>query len=597
MRTGRFAIWALCALLFCGFRPQGGAEAATPRCERKDSLRSPLYRYTEGIKRLRIDGDTTAARRSFEQALELDSCYAPAHYALAGLNGMPGRTEHARMACEADPGNKFYLGLYAQTLIYDFRYEEALDAYRRLVSIEGRNPDNYRMVALLSAQTGRRDEAVAVLDSAEVLFGRDPRLGSLKRHILLEEGQTERALKEAIEAAEALPYDPENHVVLGEIYRSTGNDSLALRSFERAMELDSTDMNTLIALAEYYNARRDYVNYLGMTRRIFENDELPLDEKVRIFNRFTSDIRFYREFYPQISALARTLAVRYPKEPSVVELYGGHLIASGSIDQALELYKMRLGDEPPRLEYYTMVVDMESYLQHPDSAAHYLNRAVELFPGRAELYLQQGHIAAIAHDYDRAERHYNEGLGYVATDSLRSVVWGFIGDLYQQRSQGDNPSAEAAFARRANGEGSWKKWLKRCYAAYEKALRYDNNNVSVLNNYAYFLALERRDLNRALEMSSRAVAIEDDNPTYLDTHAWVLFQLGRLEEARRYLLQAVSLDGRKSSELMVHYGDVLEALGEDFMAETYWKRALDNGYDPAEIERRITEMKNRKAKP
>lgn len=597
MRTGRFAVWAVCALLFCGFRPQGGAEAAAPRCEGGDSLRSPLYHYTEGIKRLRIDGDTTAARRAFERALALDSGYAPAHYALAERNGAPGRTDHARKAYEADTTNKFYLGLYAQALIFDARYEEALEAYRRLVRLESRNPDCYRMLALLSAQTGRRAEAVAVLDSAEVLFGRNPQLGSLKRHILLEDGQKERALKEAQEMADALPYDPENHLVLGEIYSSAGNDSLALRSFERALALDSTDMNTLITIAEYYNARRDYVNYLGMTRRIFENEELPLDEKVRIFNRFTSDIRFYREFYPQISALARTLAVRYPKEPSVVELYGSHLIASGSLEQALELYKMRLGDEPPRLEYYTMVVDMESYLQHPDSAAYYLDRAVALFPGRPELYLQQGHLAAIARDYERAERHYNEGLGYVSTDSMRSVVWGFLGDLYQQRSQGDNPSTEAAFARRANGEGSWKKWLKRCYAAYEKALRYDGNNVSVLNNYAYFLSLERRDLNRALEMSSRAVAMEDNNPTYLDTHAWVLFQLGRLEEARRYLLQAVSLDGRKSPDLMVHYGDVLAALGENFMAETYWKRALDNGYAPAEIERRITELKNRKEKP
>ena len=109
---------------------------------------------------------------------------------------------------------------------------------------------------------------------------------------------------------------------------------------------------------------------------------------------------------------------------------------------------------------------------------------------------------------------------------------------------------------------------------------------------SYFLSLEGRDLNRALEMSGRAVELTDNNPTYLDTHAWVLFKLGRLDEAKRYLQQAVAFDGRKSPELLIHYGDVLAALGEKFMAETYWKKALENGYDPKEVELRIQRLKN-----
>ena len=52
----------------------------------------------------------------------------------------------------------------------------------------------------------------------------------------------------------------------------------------------------------------------------------------------------------------------------------------------------------------------------------------------------------------------------------------------------------------------------------------------VLNNYAYFLSLEGRELEKALTMSSRAIALTDNNPTYLDTHAWVLFKLGRTAE-------------------------------------------------------------------
>ena len=48
-------------------------------------------------------------------------------------------------------------------------------------------------------------------------------------------------------------------------------------------------------------------------------------------------------------------------------------------------------------------------------------------------------------------------------------------------------------------------------------------------------------------MSSRAVALTDNNPTYLDTHAWVLFRLGRTEEARKIMQQAVALDSESVS--------------------------------------------------
>ena len=111
----------------------------------------------------------------------------------------------------------------------------------------------------------------------------------------------------------------------------------------------------------------------------------------------------------------------------------------------------------------------------------------------------------------------------------------------------------------------------------------------VLNNYAYFLSLEGRELERALAMASLVVTLTDNNPTYLDTQAWVLFKLGRIEEARKIMQKAVALDGQQSPELMLHYGDILHELGEQFMAEIYWRLALEKGYDARQIERRLAQ--------
>ena len=122
----------------------------------------------------------------------------------------------------------------------------------------------------------------------------------------------------------------------------------------------------------------------------------------------------------------------------------------------------------------------------------------------------------------------------------------------------------------------------------------------MLNNYAYYLSEEDRELERALAMSSRAIELEQNNATFIDTYAWILYKLGRYDEARKSMRQALSLDTTGSAALPLHYGDILYELGEKFMAETYWRKALEAGADAAEIEARIEKLKGapepRKAK-
>lgn len=596
--------WGICmksilaALCLAGTLSTRGA-AFVAYTKEQDSLSSAQDHHRAGIGALHIRQDSASARSHFLMALKIDSLYAPACYKLAEIELAAGRNAEAlawaEQARQQDSTNKFYVALHAHSLIQNARFEEALAAYEQLIRIDRHNPENYRVLALLKEQAGENEEAIRLLDSAEILFGRNSRLGMVKRRILLQNGEQERALNEARAQVEAVPYEPEGYVQLGDIYAATGNDSLARSAYLRALAIDSTNVETLITLGNYYNRKRDYGRGLEISRQLFASEEIPLEEKIRLYNQYTADMRFYREYYPQIGSLARTLALHHPGEPRVVELYARHLIALGEVEQALALYKERLREEELRVEYYHMTADLELYLEHPDSAEHYITRALKFHPNRMDLLLRKAHLTALNGHFELAEEAYRHALEQASTDSLRSNVWGYLGDLYQQQAQGDAPTAEIAFRRMKAGEKSAKKWLKKCYEAYDRALKYNRDNIAVLNNYAYFLALEERELNRALEMSSRVVALTENNPTYLDTHAWVLFKLGRTDEARPLLQQAVSRDGQKSPELQMHYGDVLAALGEYFMAEIYWKRALENGYDPSEVELRIEALKQHKA--
>lgn len=548
-----------------------------------DSLRS-LYLYTEGIKQHAIAGDSVRAGELFAEALRVDSTFAPACYelAVARMDTAPEEAaELARRAYELDTANLWYHALYGRALVYSGRYEQALPVFRDLRRLDPDNPDNYRILAALYELDRQPFVAIATLDSAEVRFGRIPMLSTMKRQLLLTTHQTDKAVAEARALVDAAPYEAEHRVVLAELYARTGKDSLARAEYDRALEIDSTSLATLASLSDFYNDRCDFRAMLGVTKRMFALDAMPLDRKIGRFAQFTSDMRFYREYYIQLNDLASMLAIRYPRDKRVVELYARHLIASGELDRALELYKLHTDDVPPDEDYFTSVIDIETYLQRPDSVNRYVDRALGLFPDRPVFHIAKGNVLNYTKQYTPALKAYKASLRYADTDSLRAVIWGLTGDTWHQ------------IALKAQTPAEKRKAQKESYGAYDRSLKLYADNPLVLNNYAYFLAEEGRDLEKALAMASRVVALTENNPTYLDTYAWVLYKLGRAEEAKKIMQQAIARDSRNSAELLVHYGDILDALGERFIAETYWRKALERGYDAAEIVRRMESGKNK----
>ena len=100
--------------------------------------------------------------------------------------------------------------------------------------------------------------------------------------------------------------------------------------------------------------------------------------------------------------------------------------------------------------------------------------------------------------------------------------------------------------------------------------------------YAYFLSVDKKHLDKAEEMSYKAVKAEPKNETYLDTYAWILFQKGKYTEARIYIDEAMKNGGEKSSVVIEHCGDIYYMLGEKQKALEYWKQAESVKEDPAD---------------
>ena len=115
------------------------------------------------------------------------------------------------------------------------------------------------------------------------------------------------------------------------------------------------------------------------------------------------------------------------------------------------------------------------------------------------------------------------------------------------------------------------------YVMYDSALVYNNANIMCLNNYAYFLSLDGKNLDKARQMSAKTLEKEPDEPTFLDTYAWILFLQGDYVEARKYIDKALKLtkniNDPDNVSLVDHAGDIYYHLGFLNEAYKYWKQA------------------------
>ena len=173
------------------------------------------------------------------------------------------------------------------------------------------------------------------------------------------------------------------------------------------------------------------------------------------------------------------------------------------------------------------------------------------------------------------------------TEISRSLEYLLCGLEYH--SEGE-PAAEIGFLRQIGDIYYQMGQLDQAYKAYDEALKYNDKNVVVLNNYSYFLSLEKKDLKKAERMSAQCIKLEPDNATYLDTYAWIFFVQGNYTLAKIYIESALEKDKTKSAELVDHYGDILFMNGDKEKAVEQWKKAKEMGKDSEILNRKIAEQ-------
>lgn len=546
------------------------------------------YYYNAGSIRQAL-GDEASAYEYYRKAYETDPTYEE-----AALSYGTRRLMVATDTMQSEPELNRSLGMmrnYVDTYpgdIYESMYygyvAGQLDTLPEAVRVLERSfelsPSMTNILLELSEAYARGNnigKAVESLTRFEQAEGMNPQLTFRKVSYLLADKDTVGALREVTRLVNSAPNDGGNRLLKGQVMDFIGLRDSALYYYQQAEQLEPEASAPKFALANHYRAKGDSVNYDAKIYEVLLTEDLDADQKTDLLATYLQTLLNDKQNKSRGDYLFSVLRDQYPHEPRLLALGARYSAAKENYKDAEEQISYALDLDPLNTVYWGQLMTYQAIDNRPKEAMQTFKRAQEHISPDDNLRYYYASVAQMDSDYKAAVQVYADMIHDIQPSlkvdsvlTLRDVTPDITVENLDKLSVlftniGDALHASGDFA------GS--------YRAYDNAITFDSSNVLAKNNYAYFLATNGGDLDKALRLSEGTITgMNADNPTYLDTYAWINFLKGNLDTAAEYqkkAIDAIGEDGYATSELFDHYGDILAAQQRWGDAATAWKRALE----------------------
>ncbi len=269
-----------------------------------------------------------------------------------------------------------------------------------------------------------------------------------------------------------------------------------------------------------------------------------------------------------------------PEDEAALLMNWGLALLTDHPRQAVEVFRraVRQKVNPDNHGVFLLYLALSLELSgNTDEALKAIQQAIEAAPGNPQIESRKPWILYHAGRYEEARQGFLELLKKYGDNYENQAVRQVVRTARMILSniaviQDDMPEAE--------------RWL-------EEVLDEFPDDPGALNDLGYLWADQGKHLHRALQMIQKAVAAEPDNAAYLDSLGWVLYRLGRLDEAVRYLERSVELLGEEPDGVVLdHLGDVYQALGRRQDAVRMWQQAL-KALDPKTEQKKIDQVRRK----
>lgn len=447
--------------------------------------------------------------------------------------------------------------------------EEALRVWATLDSLYPEKPEiafKYAEALSMSRDSLSREKAMNVYSRIEQAEGKNMQVSSRKIRMYFSARDTAAIVGEVHSLLQSSPTSAEYNVFAGDIYSLFAENDSALYYYSRACEMDSTSGLAYYSRANYYKNMGDSTAYDREVFRALKLDNLDLESKLKLLTSYIKELYEDPAQQPRIQDLFAVLIEQHPHEVEIHDLYCSYLVAIKDYRGAAEQAGYTLDIDPSDENRWRTLMSLYMQAEDYSRSAEEGERALHYHPQSSMLYLITATDYAQLKQTGKAIDYLNRSLELTdsADTSMRSQILCTIGDTYYQAGERDS-----------------------AFVYYDRSIELDPGNLLALNNCAYYLACEGRELDRAERMSAITVREQPDNATSLDTYAWVLFRKGEYVLARQYIDTALNCSDAPSAEIYHHAGDIYFMSGDPDRALEYWELAIELDPDNELLQRKV----------
>ena len=446
----------------------------------------------------------------------------------------------------------------------------AIAMYEKMLGYSDSKSDIYMALYSLYNDEQEHEKAVEVLDKLEKAEGKNEiiSLHRVKQLLILQDST--RALVAVRRMISDFPDNRQCRSLQGDVYSLFGDYANAERVYSDALRCDSTDVSSLSSLCNIYLMTDRDSLYCDAVERLLKSERIEVEQRISTLLDYArykdrKDTTYMAGFFEQM------LTLPYDRV-EVADLYVQYLLYRNASPEVVtpvldRILSMEPDNRSALLQKLIYAIDSEDY----EEVVNCSDNAMLYIPDMLELYYYKGVAKYLLGKKEEAVKVYEDGLARRSEESTYSItarVFTVLGDTYHELNMQD-----------------------RCMEAYDSALVYNPSEITVLNNYAYYLALEGKDLERALSMSAKTLEQEPDNAIYLDTYAWLLFCMERYEEAKAYAEKLIQVNADMSAVEYHHCGDIFAKCGDMDRAVEYWEKALEQGDTSKVLKKKIKKRK------
>lgn len=520
----------------------------------------------------RLYGNIEFSRKSLYEILKYDRNNPAILYELGLCNIATGNYDEAIFLIEsAKQFDSTNVNIYNDNLLrlYDIQNldSKAISLLDSILVKQPSSTNNFLSYTHFLLKQNKVNEAETFLN-IKIKEYNNPQLISVLTEILIQTQKYDSAIV-LLNQLELLY--PDNIDILtkqANIYSNQNKDSIAIDKFKQILFINPSEPRALYAIIQNEiaisnnSASKEYI--LNFVNNPIINDEI----KLYLLFDLISNKTFYSLNAHFIDSLKISLDGKNISNLNYNKVLFGKYVQENQIEKAREVNINILKISSADYTYWESLVQIEYNLKNFNSLHIVTDNAIQLFPNSSFFYI----IKSIAYQdnglISDAINVLEMASNKLVDNKELSDVLSSLADLYYKQSN-----------------------KKKAFDLYELSIEKNKNNFHALNNYSYFLSLDKKQLNKALLLINRVVEANPNNSTYLDTKGWVLFKLGRYEEAKEYIRQALLYGGQSSAVILEHYGDALFKTGSKDGAYIYWLKAKELGGNDEKLLLKIKTMK------